>query len=95
MVSMPLLTVQVVHEYADLDSNIIQYVLEVDDSYRQLYIVGDPCSPELEIHLDLINYWRIILNKKQDSCINMKTIIQCQRQCWIWVYKRLKSNGYR
>ena len=44
---------------------------------------GVPFSPELVIHLNSINFWRIIIRKKKGSNTNMRTILRLQGRCGI------------
>ena len=42
-------------------------------------MAGVPFSPELVIHLNLINFWRLIIPKK-GNCTNVHTIIRLQNK---------------
>ena len=44
---------------------------------------GVPYSPELVLHLNMINLWRLLIRKKKGSCSNMRTIIRLQKRCGV------------
>ena len=48
----------------ELDDIITKCMLKAEKKCRKLFMGGVPFPPELVIHLNLINFWRIIIRKK-------------------------------
>lgn len=54
-------------------------MLKMEKKLRNYFMAGVPYSPELVLHLNRINLWRILIREEKVHCKNMCTIIQLQK----------------
>ena len=73
------LTNAAVEAYEAFDKAITRIMLLAEKKCRKLFMGGVPFSPDLARHLNLINFWRLLIRKKKGSCSNMRTIIRLQK----------------
>ena len=53
--------------YEDLDEKITRCTQKAEKKCRKLFMGGVPYSPELAMHLNQINLWRLLIRKKKGS----------------------------
>ena len=69
--------------FEDVDAVITECMLIAERKCRKLRMGNIQYSPTLALHLNTINFWRLIIRKQRGHNINMRTIIRLQKRCRI------------